>query len=399
MLKMRKLDNWLESYIAYTDNTESSSVFNKWVGISTIASALRKKTWLNLGRLKVYPNMYIVLVADPGIARKSQAITYATDIISQVPSIILSADSLTSRALMDSLEESICYDRLPNGDPFRHASLSVISKEFESFLGGGGSKIMVTLTDLFDAGENPWKHRTSSSGSSTLPAVYLNILGATTPKSLETCLSELTIGGGLSSRIIFVCSEMKSKKVAIPEMTENLLTLRSDLVTDLQSIANIIGEFNYTEDGLKYWKEWYEAYDETGVRKNKQQEFTGWYSRKPLMLQKLSVILSASRTNDKLITPSIIDESLELLEEIETSMHIAIKPELRKSTRQSELLLRHIKQHEIIEEKYLLQLIWRDISIDVFDSYIDELILNGDCKREFVNPDGIEEGIWYRAIK
>ena len=135
--------SWLEDYMEYTEDTESSMLFNKWVGISTIASALRKKVWLEVGRLKVFPNLYIVLVAEPGIARKSQAITYASSIISGVSDIKVAADSTTAQSLFQELEESTTYDRLPDGTPVRHASLSVISKEFESFLGSASQNKMI----------------------------------------------------------------------------------------------------------------------------------------------------------------------------------------------------------------------------------------------------------------
>ena len=138
MPPIRKLSNWLDAYAEYTEETESAPMFHRWVSLSMISAVLRKKVWLSLGRIKVFPNMYIVLVAEPGIARKSQAISYGVDLLNEVPGIVLSADAVTKEAMLQDLEAGAVDEVLPNGTNFRHASLNIISKEFESFLGQRG---------------------------------------------------------------------------------------------------------------------------------------------------------------------------------------------------------------------------------------------------------------------
>lgn len=395
----RRLSNWLESYMEYTHDTESSPIFNQWVGISTIASALRKKVWLELGRLKVFPNLYIVLVAEPGIARKSQAISYANDLIYHIPEIKTSADSVTPQALIQDLEESTCYDHIQGVGTIRHASLSVISKEFESFLGNAGNstKMLVTLTDLFDAGENPWKHRTKNSGNSTIASVFLNILGATTPKSLETSLSNLAIGGGLTSRILFVYSGMKHKKIAVPELTPRLKSLKEDLIYDLSCIAKISGSFEFAEDALDYWKTWYENFDETDSKRiQPRNEFDGWYSRKPLMIQKVALCIAASTSDSNKITIKNIEDSLGLFPQLEEGMGNIYSNETAKTNtnRFADRILAYIKNKPGIEDKQLLQYVWRDMSEDELDGCIEFLRDECKIKVKFYNDQG-KEGIFY----
>jgi hypothetical protein len=75
-MPQRELNHWVNSYLEYTDETESAKVFHKWTAHSIIAGVLRKKCKLALGRINVYPNMYIVLVAEPGVARRNNLPTY-----------------------------------------------------------------------------------------------------------------------------------------------------------------------------------------------------------------------------------------------------------------------------------------------------------------------------------
>lgn len=397
----RKLTNWLTSYLEYTANTESSPIFNRWVGVSTIASALRKKTWLQVGRLRVYPNLYIVLVADPGVARKSQAISYASELLQEVPQIMLSADSGSAIGLMESLLEAVTYDVVGAGTDsafvVNHASLSVVSREFESFLSNiGGSKMIVTLTDLYDAGEKPWKHRTQKAGTLAIPSVFLNILGATTPESLSSTLSSLVFGGGLASRITFVCSTEKAQKVPFPEMTPELKQLKEDLIHDLQLVSGMLGEFTFSTEAKTAWTKWYMLYDEQDPKRiQPKSEFNGWYSRKPMLIQKLSTILSATEGDSMEVTEDHLTEAMKLVEEVEKGMGLIVNEVVKQATTNKVSLIEGtVKEHNQLSEKHLLQLIWRDIDEETFDTLMNPLLKGGTLKRVYESPQGKEE-IWY----
>ena len=397
---MRKLEDWITAYEEYTHETESSEMFNKWVAVSAIASVLEKKCWLQLGRLKVFPNMYIILVAEPGLARKSQAISYASELLAELNDVYITADSITSQALIADLENSVKYSQLPNGTILRHASLNVLSKEFESFLGNSqaGGKMLVTLTDLYDSGESPWKHRTKGSGSNTIPSVYLNILGATTPKSLETALNGLAVGGGLTSRILFIFSKGRAKRVAIPEITDRLVELKQLLLDDLHKIHLMTGQFDYSKEGKDYWVDWYEQYNERDInRRQRVSEFDGWYSRKPTLLQKVAIILAASRNSYKIEVPDI-ERAFTMVNEAEDVMNGIFYDTSEETSLGTAglgtVMLRHIKENKVMAEKHLLQIMWRDVNEDSFDVFMDSLLDSKQVMRKFVGPNA-EEGIWY----
>ena len=128
-------NNWLDSYLRLMENTEPARLFDKWVGYSVIASALRRKVSLQLGRLVYYPNIYVVLVAEPGVARKTQAIKYGVNFLNTIPDIRLSADSSTKEAMTDDVESSGMDELLVDGTTLRHSSLNIISKNLSPFLG------------------------------------------------------------------------------------------------------------------------------------------------------------------------------------------------------------------------------------------------------------------------
>ena len=58
----RKLNDWIDSYLEYTKNSEPPDLYKEWVAVSVVASILQRKCSLPWGDITFYPNMYIILV-------------------------------------------------------------------------------------------------------------------------------------------------------------------------------------------------------------------------------------------------------------------------------------------------------------------------------------------------
>jgi len=100
----RKLDNWLDAWMEYTSNTEPPRLFKKWVGLSTMAACLKRKTVFWLGSERWFPNMYVVLVGPSG-TRKNTAMSPAEDFINEV-GVELAANSTTRQQLIRALRKA-----------------------------------------------------------------------------------------------------------------------------------------------------------------------------------------------------------------------------------------------------------------------------------------------------
>jgi hypothetical protein len=394
----RKLKDWITSYLQWTEDTEPARIFQKWTALSVIAGALRKKVCLSLGRLRVYPNMYIIFVAEPGRARKTQAIDFGVKLMSNLTELVTSADATSKEALLDDLEKSKADEVMPNGDSFAHCSLNIISREFESFLGQKkeNTKMVVFLTDLFDAKELPFKYHTKHSGSNNIPSPYLNLLAATTPDSIASCLPSSAIGGGLTSRILFIWATQKYKKVSRPENNSKIIKLEEDLISDLFQISRIVGNYEFTKKSGELWDDWYNKYDEDNIsRLCKDPSFNGWYSRKPMYILKVAQACAASKTNKLIMEFDYILEAISFIEEIEKDMTEVFRA-VGKSTVTSEvdMLMQIIRQRRVIHEKALKDLVWRDMDAAKFENVITTAIGTGRFEKRFQGPKG-EPGIWY----
>lgn len=391
-------NSWIESYIRLMENTEPARLFDKWTAYSVIASALRKKVSLQLGRLVYYANIYVVLVAEPGVARKTQAIKYGVNFLNTIPDIRMSADSSTKEAMTDDLQAAKTDELLLDGSSFGHSSLNIISKEFESFLGQKkeNTRMLTALTDLFDCPDD-WSSRTRHTTSNAIVNPWVNLLAATTPESLANSLPSSAVGGGLTSRIMFIWADKKKKSVAIPSMTEVEVKLKEKLEQDLYKISRLSGSFMMSADCMKRWIAWYDNFDEdeSGIRICKEKAFSGWYSRKPTYIIKIAMLRSAAESGKLVIEWRHIEEAIRDIAEVELLMGNAFKA-IGKSDVSGEVdsVMQIVREAKVIAESAIMEKVWRDIDADKFKTVIETAIKTGRVLRTFKGPKG-EQGVWY----
>lgn len=286
----RNLEDWLEYYMQYTQNTEPPKLYHLWCGISAIASCLQRKTYLPWGHECIYPNMYIVLVGPPG-GRKGTAMKMAKSIVQDL-SIPMSSDCLGSvQTLHKELSESRLTYKDVEGELVEHRSLNVWSEEFQVFLGENNPQLVSNLTDLYDCPKK-WNYASLRQGVNDLSNCWLNLVGAITPKLLQNKLSQDAVGGGLLSRLIFVVGYGKEKSVPLPFLSDEERALRDWLASDLIKIRKLIGEFRMSERCAQLYSDWY--MDPESEQALDSDKFVGYNARRALHLRKLLLIVSAS---------------------------------------------------------------------------------------------------------
>ena len=68
-VKPRRLPDWITSFEEYTSAFPSPQLFKKWGAIATIAMALERKCWIKTNIGDLYPNLYILCLAPPGVGK------------------------------------------------------------------------------------------------------------------------------------------------------------------------------------------------------------------------------------------------------------------------------------------------------------------------------------------
>ncbi len=312
----RRVPHWINGYMTYTEDTnEASLLYLRWSAASAIAAALMRKCYVEWDGRK-YPNMYVVLVGPPG-ARKGTAMKPAIEMLQRI-GIFLAANCATKEAVCRTLCKRLDMVTVEGaGKPDFHSSLTIFSEELTVFLGYHNAELMTFLSNWYDCPEY-WSYDTKHQGTDEVRGVFVNLIGATTPKLLASSIPQDTIGSGLASRMIFVYAANKHKTIIVPVKTEKEHRLEEDLTLDLGRIAAMAGEFHPTEQWIERYSNWYTKQDKEPAFQHTFAE--GYTARRQTHMFKLSMILSAARGSDMLLEGQDFQYALCMLEEVEAVM-------------------------------------------------------------------------------
>lgn len=313
----RKFPDFLSAYLKYSAKTEPPQSYHIWTCLSVIGAALQRKVYLRWGFKTLYPNIYVVLIGPSG-CRKGTAMNIGKNLLQEINGILMASESTTREALIRDMKDGITTFTDPTDQMLKfHSSVTVFSEELSVFLGQQNIKFLADLTDWFDASDQ-WTYRTKGSGTDKLVGVCVNILGATAPDWLRSILPQEAFGGGFTSRVIFVVEDGKKQIVADPRIPIEVQQMRPALVHDLEMINSMAGEMAFSEEAMAIYAPWYEQQSKSPAIKD--PHFAGYCERRAIHALKLSMIVSASRSSERLITGQDFQRALALLEAVEPKM-------------------------------------------------------------------------------
>jgi len=312
----RHLDDWLEGYAKFTSNSEPPELFHIWTALSVLAASLQRKCSLPWGTLTFYPNLYVVLIAPSGKARKGTAMGPGMDLLEDL-GIKMAAESTTRESLIRELKNSNDTIVTPDGKTEFHASLTIYSQELTVFLGYQNRQLMSDLTDWYDCRKR-WTYRTKNMGTDDIIGIWVNLIGATTPELIQSSMALDAIGGGLTSRMVFVFEHKKRKITPVPFLSKEEVELRELLLRDLERIHMIQGKFKVTDAFLNMWIDWYTAQENNPPFDD--DRFNGYFERRPTHVMKMSMILSASRSDELIIEKEDLERAINILTATEVKM-------------------------------------------------------------------------------
>ena len=324
----RKYRDWLKGYLEYTALSESPEVFHYWAGISTLAGAIKRRVWIEMGYFQWTPNFYITFVGPPGVVSKSTTISIGMDLLGEVDSVTFGPPSCTWQALAKKFEQAT--ELVPTdpgnieGEMEPMSCLTCAVSELGTFLNFTDDKMISVLIEWWDARKTVFEHSTATSGTIKIANPWINIISATTPTWLKANAPETFIGGGLASRTIFVYGARKRHLVAYPGLVkprEELVQQRADLIHDLKEIALAYGQMQLTPEAIVFGDAWYQEL-QWGARPLHlaSDRFDGYLSRKQTHVHKLAMVLALSRHDHLWVELKDLQDALNIITAMEASM-------------------------------------------------------------------------------
>ena len=317
----RKHRDWLKGFLEYTKFGEAPKHMYFWAGVSAIAGALRRKVWIDQAYFKWYPNFYICLVAPPGIVSKSTTAGVAMNLLRKVPGIKFGPDVVTWPALVTAFAESTeGFEH--DGMIYPMSAMTLESSEFGNLLNPQDKEMVDLLVSLWDGKQGSFEKKTKHSGEDRVENPWINLIACTTPAWIAGNFPEYMIGGGFTSRTIFVYADQKEKYVAYPglQVPANLAQMEADLIDDLTQISMLHGEMKLTPEAIAWGEDWYRQHYSERAANLDPDRFGGYLARKQTHVHKLGMILSAAESDSMLITPQHLATAHAMVTDLEPDM-------------------------------------------------------------------------------
>ena len=313
---LREFEDWVEAFYEFTSFAASPSLFRRWAAISCIAGALERKVWVVTQGAPVYPNLYTVFVAPPGIG-KSKLTSRVDRLWRALPDHHVAPTSITKAALADGLADAQRTIQRPRETPsvVNFNSLKILSNELGTLIPSYDTEFMAALTDIYDGSLYAEKRRSQKEGIS-IPAPQINLLAATTPSHLNDFLPAGAWDQGFLSRTLLIYSGERIIGELFGGPKEEAETYKR-LQNDLKQIGNLYGEIKFSRSAAEAITQWHLKGGPPVPDHPKLHHYT---TRRTLHLLKLCMVASVSENNSLTISLDNYRTALNWLTEAEDAM-------------------------------------------------------------------------------
>jgi hypothetical protein len=390
--------SFLQNYVRLCSETEAPPIFGLWCGVAAISAALGRNSFLQFGQFPIYPNFYIIIVGSSGHYRKSTSIEISATLLKSLqPPPKLISQKVTPEALIQAVRQVEMKDL----SMFLKESGTgyVVADEFNVFLNkksyeAGLASILIQMFDCKDE----ISYQTVGRGVESVRNSCLGILGGSTVDWLKSGVPEDAVGGGLTSRMIFVFYDGAVRDVPWPEFSAQQEALLAKLKEHLQLIAQIKGEFKLDPDGKSLYVEEYTRFrHQTGKDFFFDMNLRGYASRRHIHMLKLAMVYSASERYDKVITKSHIASAISSLESCEANLPGIISQITSSSSGTTlDMVLRLITRKGTITRVELQRSVAHRLQKRELDEVLDTLEYAGLIEK-LIEPSG--GGLKYRVVK
>ena len=298
---------FLEKLQEQTQEAESPRSFFLWSGLAAISAVTRKNTFINKQIYKLYPNIYVMLVARSGL-RKGFPVKLAQRLVEsqEVTKVISGRNSI--QAIIQELGKQYS---LESGKVLTGANAFLVNDELGTFLvdDPAGQKILTTLYDSFY--HQNWTSTLKHDGRTVLKDINITMLSATNETHLDAFLDETSIAGGFMGRTLVVRETQKSRLNPLIDSDEMVDVDYSGLKDELKRISLATGQVKICRDAKDLYKLWYSEYNKT-LEENPDNDPTGLSERLHDHVLKIAHLLSLSDSNDLYITRDHTERAIEL---------------------------------------------------------------------------------------
>jgi hypothetical protein len=355
---------FIHDYMEYArEITDAPSVFHLFCGYHTLGTTLSRSIYFQMGEQKIRTNLYIAILAESSLSRKSTALGIAEGIISDVDADLLLPHEITPEALVASLDNR----QEPTG--------TFMLSEFGSLLGSMKKDYMTgfreILTNLYDC--PPLYCRKTCKDNFEVHNPIISILAASTLAWLVDRIDRKDLESGFLTRFLWIPALPKETIMSIPPPADE--SKRRLLVASLNTLREIQGEMTLSEEAHSLYDHWYGSYEREASTMEEGRDILGpFYSRLSVYGIKFAMLNEVATSRKLVISEQSMAKALTTIDFLKGELKRLYTEELvfGKFAQIKNRVLKRIKQTGKISRSDLSRAI--QISSRTLDSVIKTLL-------------------------
>lgn len=373
-----------------------------------INAALQRRVWTGSYEMPLFPNMYIVLVAGPGIGkgivikpvkellssiiiqtapklqngirdavevlaeelekRKAEAelagiesnikdlndyLQEKTDAPKKGPLLAIphAADCTTFEAIVRDQAKSIRRIFTGKVDPFcpsKHYTsnpMSILVEEMATLFRKKHEDLIRYFLAAFDCGD--FEYKTKHQGEDMIKFLCLNILAGTNPGFMRDSISARVIDEGFSARTIFVYENAKRfERFDQATISPEQKQAWLQLREHLVALTKLYGPCTFEPEAYDFLKHYVEEVLPV-LRNNIDPNLVHYYARKNIHVCKMAMAVHFADKTDFVITLDECKQALAILDKLELKMHYALSTGTNNSlVRKAKLIIDYMKKYK-----------------------------------------------------
>jgi hypothetical protein len=354
---------FLRDYYDYASElTDAPEHYHLFVGHSILSAVLGRNVFIPFGAQKIFPNLWVILLAPSSVFRKSTCIHMGRDILHKLDDSLIQANEFTPESLLAGLVDK------PHGIFLWSEFGGALSCFERSYMVG----MKETLTDLYDC--PPIYKRKLREKEFIIENPCLSILAGTAIDWFLSKCKEGDIRSGFLARFVYVPAFKKSKRIAIPLRADP--SVAAKIVRELQKLADIKGEVN-TDLVKPTYEDWLFSHEDQLDTEANAESLSGFWSRLGMYVLKFALLYNISEEKSLVISTVSLLKAIELVELLKQSVKVLVKEEwvFGQDAKEKQKLLRIIRNKPGIDRRRLLQN--SNMIAQRFKAVLDTLIQEG----------------------
>lgn len=278
--------SFLSSYLSYTQGFESPSSFWKWSGYSTLAAVLKDNIYQKRGESRLYPNIYVLILAQSSTDRKGYPLDLAEVMLHKINNTKIISGSASIQALIDELAR--VESDATTGKVKKSGAGVFLAQEFSAALVEDPRAIKI-LTDIYDYKPMGYNIRLISRANAKIENLVLSMFAASNDVLLKGLFTDAAVYGGLLARTFLVVPNEFRPSNSLWEQPDSKLFDKT--VSALREVEALRGEVTFEDSAKDAFDRWYMPFRDSY---KKLQDKSGVVGRIHTSIIKLAMILAAN---------------------------------------------------------------------------------------------------------